>query len=160
MSDLLDWVEKAALENLRAHHQAADVIAKEATTTLTVLLAGMAGALAYAAKGVDAAAWTWLSVGAAAFSAYLLLLGLWLVLGCMKIGDLPAIHNEPGNLFQPGIPLEDLRKYELENMQLRINDAAARNSRVARALNNIRLAAILSPVVLIVTGLVWEWVQA
>ncbi|MFY1957096.1 hypothetical protein ACOTCL_29065 [Achromobacter xylosoxidans] len=157
MSELLDWVEKAAVENLKQHHQAADMIAKEATTTLTVLLAGMAGALAYAAKAVDTGAWGWLPVGAAAFSAYLLVLGLCLVLGCLRIGDIPAIYNEPKNLLHPDLSLDQVRRYELENAQARINDAAARNHRVATTLNRVRLAAILSPLVFLVIGLAWGW---
>ncbi|WP_315136761.1 hypothetical protein [Achromobacter marplatensis] len=157
MSELLDWVEKAAVENLRQHHQAADVLAKESATTLTVLLAGMAGALAYAAKAVEADAWGWLPVSSAVFSAYLLLLCLRLVLKCLKIEDIPSVYNEPLNLLQPDLSLEQIRRYELENAQQRINDAVARNNRVASALNRIRVAAILSPLVFLVSGLVSAW---
>jgi hypothetical protein len=33
MNELLDWVEKAGLENIRAHLQAADDLKKETNTT-------------------------------------------------------------------------------------------------------------------------------
>ena len=50
MTDLLDWVEKQALENLRFRIQDADNLTKESNTTLTILLAGMGASLAYGIK--------------------------------------------------------------------------------------------------------------
>ncbi|ABX15499.1 hypothetical protein UXJ26_24500 [Burkholderia multivorans] len=63
MSDLLDWVEKSAIENLKTHHACADVIAKDAATTLTVFLAALGGGLAYGAKALEQNSVNWLSVG-------------------------------------------------------------------------------------------------
>jgi len=51
---LLDYAESAGLENLRNHLVAADSLSKEANTTLTILLAGSAGSLAYAVKLFEA----------------------------------------------------------------------------------------------------------
>ena len=154
MSDLLEWVERAAIESLRTHHATADILAKESATTLTVLLAGMAGAFAYSAKAVEANSWGWFSISAVEFAAYIGLLCLWLVLGCLKIKDIPAIYNEPKNLLSAGVTFTELRRYELENMQKRIDDAIARNNSVATTLNRIRLAAVLSPLVFGVTSFV------
>ena len=45
----LEWIEKQAQESMRARFATADLIAKEAQTTLTVLLAGIGAAAAYGA---------------------------------------------------------------------------------------------------------------
>lgn len=158
MSELLDWVENAAIENLRLQHHTADVIARESVTTLTLLLAGVGAGVAYAAKSVDRSALDWLSVGAISVTAYLAVLCLILVVRCLRISPLPAIYNEPGNLLQPDIEFEDLRRYELENMQTRINDAVRRNARIAGSLNRVRIAAALSPLVFIIFAACWEQV--
>ncbi|MEI6001792.1 hypothetical protein H3V53_32950 [Paraburkholderia bengalensis] len=47
----IDWIEKPAVEILKAHHATADIIAQEAATTnLTGLLAGVAAGLAYTGR--------------------------------------------------------------------------------------------------------------
>ena len=45
MNDLIDWAEKSGLENLRFRLQNAETLAKEASSTLTILLAGMGGSI-------------------------------------------------------------------------------------------------------------------
>jgi len=55
MSELLDYVKKAGAENLEFSLQNAETLAKEANTTLAVLLAGMGGAMAVAAIEVEQA---------------------------------------------------------------------------------------------------------
>ena len=49
-SKTLEWIEKQGQESLKARFATADLIAKEAQTTLTILLAGIGGSAAYAAK--------------------------------------------------------------------------------------------------------------
>jgi len=155
MTKLFEWVENAAVENLKLHHHTADVLAKEAATTLTVLLAGVAGSLAYTAQAVEKNSWGWLSAGAAAFSAYLMIVSVFLLVKCMMVDELPAIHNEPKNLMHPEIEFDELRRYEFENMQGRINACALRNNRIATSLNRIRVAAVLSPLVFTVIAASW-----
>jgi hypothetical protein len=46
----LEWAEKQGLESLKARFVTAELIAKEAQTALTVLLAGIGGSAAYAAQ--------------------------------------------------------------------------------------------------------------
>jgi hypothetical protein len=140
----LDWVEKAALENLRGHLQSADVLAKEAAATLTILLAGLSGAFTFAV-GTQS-----FRVGAIILTVYLFVLCFVLVIRCMMIGRLPAITNEPRNLNQDGYELEALRRTELDNIQGRIDQTARRNAVTARWLNYVRLGAILSPAIFIV----------
>lgn len=151
----LDWIENSAIENLKAHHASADVIAKEASTTLTVLLAGAAGGLAYAGKAVDAHSWTWYSFGAAAFTAWLTWLCYRCVKECLMISPIPQIYNEPRNLNAPELTLIELRESEILGLQSRIDRAARRNSDLSAKMNDIRRLAVASPLVFAISSLVW-----
>jgi len=145
MSDLIDWVEGQALENVRFHVQSADIILKEANTTLTLLLAGVGGASAYVVKLLETGRPVWLLVAAIAFGLWLLCLSAWLIRGCLKIEPIDAPTNEPKNLFQPKFSLEAIKEVEFENLQQRIDRIVRRNARVAVRLNRIRLCAVLTP---------------
>lgn len=155
MSDLLDWAEEAGLENLRFRLQNAETLAKEATSTLTVLLAGMAGAMTYAIKGFETSPITPIAVGALALSLWLMVVGGLLVVFCMLTTSLPAPTNEPANLYQKDFTLEAVKEVELRNIQDRIQDVIARNHRVAAWLDRTRLLALMSPVVYVISAVAW-----
>ncbi len=137
----LDWIEKSAIENMKAHHASADVIAKEASTTLAV----------------EADSWTWYSFGAAMFTAWLTLLSYRCVTGCLMISPIPQIYNEPRNLDAPELTLSELRESEILGLQGRINEAAVRNGKLSKRMNRIRRLAVASPLVFLTSALVW-WV--
>jgi hypothetical protein len=158
VSDLLKWVEKSAIENLKTHHACADLIAKDAVTTLTVFLAALGGGLAYGAKALEQNSCNWLSVGAMAFTGWFLALSLLLVWKCLMFREMPSIYNEPRNLYQPEFSVHDLREAEIQNLQQRIDMVATSNAIVVRWLNRLRLAAAASPVVFIVAASVAWWV--
>jgi hypothetical protein len=145
MKELLDWTEKAAQENLKFHLQNADNLAKEANTTLTVLLAALGAALAYTLKVFDAGTATAATAGAAGLTLYLTALCGLLVFKCMKIAPIPAPTNEPRNLYQKDFALDALREVELNNTQERIDQAVARNDGTTAWLNKVRVLAVLSP---------------
>lgn len=145
MDTLLDWVEKAAIENFKVQHQTADILAKEAATTLTLLLAGLGAGTAYAIRAITGEVAGPIAYGAVAFTIYLIVLSIVLVLKCLKIQPIPSIFNEPKNLLNDLYSFDEIRKFQLENMQEGIEEAGARNGRVARSLNRIRLAAVASP---------------
>lgn len=143
-----DWIEKAGIENLKQRIASADILAKEAASTLTVLLAGAGGSWAYAAKLLDEAA---TRGGVAAFFAgtWLTVLAAMLVMSCMRIGPIPAVYNQPGQLLRrasSGETFEQWRVGELENIEARIKQITARNDATARRLNRIRIFATLTPV--------------
>jgi len=144
MSELLNWAETAGIENLRQQRIAADFLRKEGVTTLTILLAGATGALAYAIKGFDQET-AWLASGALAMSLYLYALAAVNVFLVMYIQGFPALYNEPVNLYQKQYSLDALREVELKNLQGRINDAVERNSCQQKRLNAIRIWAVCSP---------------
>jgi hypothetical protein len=147
MTDLLDWTEKAALENLRFHLQNADNLAKESNTTLTVLLAALGAVLAYTLRVDSAGTVNAINIGAGVLTAYLVALSTLLVYKCMRIAPIPAPTNEPRNLYQKNFKVEMLREIELNNMQERINQIVARNDALTTWLNRIRLFAVASPIV-------------
>jgi len=145
-SNLLDWVERAALENIKAQMQSADELKREANVALNVFLAGATASAAYSAKafsdGTLAFAWA-----ALLFAALLYVLCALDLYYCLWISDFPAPTNEPKRLLFKGEDFESLRVAELNQMQIRIEKAQARNSVRAASLNFLRGAALLSPLI-------------
>jgi hypothetical protein len=143
---VLEWAEHAGIEGLKRHHDSATWVSKQATTTLAVLLAGMGWSLTYAMRVFEPLpgpmAW-----GSLAFCAYLSALAVLLTVRCLLVRPVPAVYNEPAHLGQPGWPLDKLREVELENIQARIGETAAKTAQVAWWLNIVRAAAIASPLV-------------
>lgn len=146
--DVLEWAEKAALENIRYQLQSTDTLAKEANTTLTILIAALGAAFAYAITGGRYAA------AATVLTGYLAAACIVLVTKCMMIDEAPAPTNEPRNLVQVGYTLEAMRRAELRNAQERIDRVVQRNDRTALWLNGVRVAAVCAPVVFAVTAFV------
>lgn len=144
---LLELVERAAYENLREHIGNADLIRKEANTTMALLLAGAGAALAYVGNAV---AMQPLMAAALSVSVYLFALAGLLNWKCLGLVAYPALYNEPGNLNHPEYALEQVRQWELENVQARIDEAAAINTRRSRWLNRCRYAAVATPLVAII----------
>lgn len=155
MSDLFEWAEKAGLENLRFRLQNAETLAKEAMSTLTMVLAGMGAALAYAARGFEQLPPVPLAVGAAVLAGWLMIAGCVLVFFCMLTTALPVPTNEPANLYQEKYTLDALREVELKNIQERIEQTRARNHRVAAWLDRARLLALASPLVFLIAASAW-----
>ena len=143
----LDWIEKAGIENLKQRIATADILSKEAATTLTVVLAGAGGAWAYAIKLLDEQA-TRGGVAAVWAGAWLTFVAAVLVWKCLQIGTIPAVYNQPGQLLQragSGETYEEWRFGELENLEERIGQATTRNNEMARRLNIVRVLATLTP---------------
>jgi hypothetical protein len=142
-----EWIEKAAIENLKGRRETADILAKEAATTLTILLAGVGGSLAYGVKVLDGDMSN-MVIAAAAVCVWLTVLAMVLVLTCLKIKGIPAVYNQPGELLKRGDTQESFdewRRGELENIQQRIEAAVARNDTTARYLNGVRIFAVCTP---------------
>ena len=156
-ADLRAWAEKEGYANLEDHIAIAGVISAQAATTLTLLLAGLGGALAFAVKVVEPAA-SPVAWGAAALCAHLTVLAAVLVARNMHLADAPMLHNQPDSLLQPGASLEQLRMGELVNLEERIRQQQAMNSRRASSLNLVRWAAICGPLVFAVAAALARWV--
>lgn len=152
MDDLLKWAEQAGAENMKFRAQNADQLTKDANTIVTLLLAGLGGAMAIGAKALEGPTHAPLAVlaGVAALAIWFMVLAGLTLHYCISTSDFPAPTNEPKNLFQPDFALDVLRKIELENLQVRIEQITKRNAGVAARLDRIRYACAASPIIFIV----------
>jgi hypothetical protein len=150
---ILEWAEKQGSESLKARFATAEIIAKESQTTLTVLLAGVGGSAAYAAKLFDSRAGTATTWAFAIVCGYLIVLSVILIMRCMRFESYPALYQTPENILQPNFSLDALREAELGNLTERIREATAINNRRAAALNRVRIAAALGPLVFLIAAI-------
>lgn len=144
-SKVFEWAEHSGMENLKEHHEAGNLIASQASTTLTILLAGVGGSLAYAVNVSSPLAG--LPIAAAWLCSYLVLLAVLVALKCLHVGDAPPVHNHPKHLAVRGHSLDALREAEIKNIELRIAALSGRNAVRARWLNGLRMMAALAPLV-------------
>jgi hypothetical protein len=150
MTELIDWVEAQAQENLKFRLSCLESIVKECNTTLTILLAGIGASAAYVFKLLETAKpETWMLAGAISLCLYLLLLSAVLIFKCLKIDEIQVLTNEPENLYKKQYTLLEIREGELINVQQRINKARDRNLKTANWLNKIRLSMLASPIVFV-----------
>ena len=143
----LEWVEKQGQESLKSRFATAELIAKEAQTTLTVILAGVGGSAAFAAKIFAPVASGPIEVAAVGVCIYLTSLAVILVLTCMMFQEYPALHQNPENLLHPFHSIDEIREEEVKNIGIRIKEAAAINAKRAAHLNKLRVFTALSPFV-------------
>jgi hypothetical protein len=142
--ELIDWLENAAIANLRSKHENSELIMREANTTLTVILSAIGVTIAYFAnqwstnKGI--------AIVALLVSFYLITCALFLVCKCLRLEDFPAIYNEYKNLNQPSIEFQDLRHLELANIQTRCEEADQKILDRSIWLNKIRICIAVSPI--------------
>lgn len=145
MTDKLDYAERAGIENLKERIEVAGMIQREANTALTLFLSGAGASLAYAAHVADAQ--PAFAAGALAASVYLFVIGGILARECLGLIAYPATWNEPRNLNQVDYPLEQIRGWEIENIQNRIDQAITINEGRSKWLNRCRYAAAFMPVI-------------
>jgi hypothetical protein len=144
----IDWLENLAISNLRSKHENADLIMREANTTLTIILSAIGVSIAYFAnqwgsnKGI--------AIAALLVSFYLIACALFLIRKCLHFEDFPALFNEYKNLNQPSIEFEKLRHLELANIQKRCEDADEIILDRSIWLNRIRVSIALSPIFTVV----------
>ena len=147
-----EWIETCGLENLKGRIKTADTLAKEASNTLTVALAGTAGALAYGIKLLSGEI-NFANLAATGGCIWLMFVSAFLVFGCLRVSPLPAVYSQPkSNLDRrkKGATFEQWQIGELYNIEDRIKDAVARNRRVGSRLNLARGLAVATPVFAVV----------
>lgn len=144
------WAEHAAMEHLKGRLQTGDVLLAQANTLLSLLLVAIGGALAYAAKLFEpegaASPMAW---GMAAVVAWLVVVAANLVVNCIVTRPTTTLYNEPRNIYRPELGLSEtqIRGFELDNVQARIDRTKHRNAVVAYWLDRCRYAAIATPFV-------------
>jgi hypothetical protein len=152
-STTLEWAEKSGLENLKTRHDTLGNLRKEASSTLTLLLAGLAGSLAYAAKLFEPGAAGPVAFGAGAVCIWLTGLALYLVFNAMLFLPVPAIYNEPKGLAQPEFTLDELRHESLNGLQERIDEIVKINDKLADVVNWTRALAAILPGIFVVAAI-------
>jgi hypothetical protein len=145
----LTYIEKAARDNLDGHRNVADMIQRESNVLLALVLSGAAGALAYSAQSSAMA--NAMSIPSIVTSVYLFLIAVVVAAKCLSLREYPALTNEPRNLLVPNLTFEQIRTFELDNVQKRIDDSVKINGQRADWLNCCRYAAAATPVVAIAT---------
>ncbi len=144
----IDWAERAGLDNLRGRLATGDMLHANAMQLLQLLLAGMGAALGFGARvfasGAGPVEW-----GAAFVAAWLAAVAAVLTLKCVATRPTQVLSNEPAHLYQPELNLSELelRGFELQNIQQRIDLTKARNRLVAAWLDWCRYAACATPLV-------------
>ena len=148
-----EWAEKAGLENLKGRLATGDVLLAQANTLLSILLVGLGGGLAWVVRMLEAGALAALGKGMVVVTAWLAWVAVVLVLRCIATRTTQVAYNEPANLYQPSLGLTEaeVRAFEMENVQQRINATKRRNREVACWLDRCRYAAISTPVWFAVT---------
>lgn len=149
MNDKIEWVEKQAAENLKFRLQVRETLAKEANNLLTILLAAIGAIVAYAIKNASEWQTNPMLIGAIATTGWLMLIATILVMKCIMTSTLIPPGNEPKNLLLEAYALDQLKKFELENVQNSIDQTAYRNQGIAYWLDKTRLATVSSPLVFI-----------
>jgi len=150
--DLQEWAEEAAYENLKWHISAGDLIGTQASAFLTLLLAGMGGSLAYAARLAEPRP-TLVAWGAGATCIYLGVVATLLLLRCIRLRMSPVVRNSPDHLLPEGRSLAEVRPGELANVQRRIERQMSINSSRALWLDGLRMSALATPLVFTVAAL-------
>lgn len=157
MSDTayLDWAEKAAIENLRGRVATGDWLVGQTNGLLAILLVGIGGGIGYAVKLAEAhahASYTW---GVTVASCWLALIAAVLVAKVSMTCETPVVFNEPQNLYrpEPKLGLSEIRVFELENIQARIETAKKRNAALALWLDRCRFCAVGTPLAFAVASI-------
>lgn len=147
MTTVLDWAEKAGIESLKEHVNNRDLILKETNALLTLLLSGAGAALYFGMQHGE------IRLAAIVVSFWLFGVAAILSLKCLMFGDYPAVWNEPKNLNQKNYELDQLREYELENLQTRIRDARTLNITKSAWRNKCIFATCSTPVIGVIAWL-------
>ncbi|MCB5207805.1 hypothetical protein [Methylovorus mays] len=145
---ILEWVEVAAIENMKSRQQNIDLITAEAHTTLTIGLSAIGVVFAYTVQNVNGESVIFYS--ALFTTVYLIASVLYLVSNCLIQGDFPPVYNEPKNLNQKNYSLDELKEFELQNMQLRIDEACVVIQKRSKALNNARKFLAVFPILSVI----------
>jgi hypothetical protein len=144
----IDWAERIGTENLRGRLAVGDHLITQANTLLTLLVAGMGGAMLYGAKIFEPLP-SPLAWGAAWVSIWLAFIATLLAAQCIVTKPTPALFNEPKNIYKPALELTEIaiREFEMERVQERIEQAKRRNAGIATWLDLCRYAALITPLV-------------
>lgn len=146
--ETMRWVEDAAKANSTFQIGCADVLDRQASVLLNLLLAGAGGALAYAVNLAEKQAAAWQQVGMAGTAIWLFLVAGLLLVQALWNRPTYGPANDPENLQQAhDMALVAAIAYELENRQFCITANRTRNNTIGRWLNICRCLAAATPLI-------------
>lgn len=158
----LDYIEAESRATADFHIACADALAGETNTTVALLFAGAAGALAYAVNLYDKTGLQWAAWGMAAASLYLFALSGLTVYHCLRVRPIYPSGNMPGLLLDApewwdvppaGAPaqwfVDHVREANLRSKDWCIRQNIERNDIVGHRLNLSRLWAAAVPLAFI-----------
>lgn len=145
---LLDWAEKAAVENLKERLANLDQLRAQASSLLQLILVGIGGGLTFAVKVFDSGPVGPLVSGAFATVLWLCWVAAMLVLKCLSTSRVPVVFNHPRNLYNDqakAAGLDEWRERELQTLGNRIDGVKPIVESVGAWLDRCRYAAISTP---------------
>jgi hypothetical protein len=153
----LEYVEREAAKNMEFHLQNMECLQKESNTTLTLLYVLVTASFSAALKLFETAKETSVAFALSGLCVYLTILAVCLVLACLSPRTVKAPTNEPENLkLREGYTSDEIRQFELDNLQQRIHYNRERNEVTARRLKLVRVMLCLSPLLFAALFLVFE----
>lgn len=135
----IDWLERASIERLKDRAANADIIRKECNTLVALCVAGGGAALVVAARGDQ------FMLAAIMTSLWLFGIAILLAVKSLFFVNYPAVWNTAKNLDQP-FELDQLRHYEIENIENRDREAYYINSARTAWYNRCVILVCLTPV--------------
>jgi hypothetical protein len=148
----LDFVEVQAEKNAAFHLSCAEALAKEANVLLTILLAGGGASFWYTVKLLVAGTTPWLLCGVSSIAVYLFFLSGLLTWKCLWAREMYPPANEPQNLTNEELELDEIRRLDLRNRQACIDLNRERNDSVGLWLNRCRIAIAATPLIFAAVG--------
>lgn len=144
----IEWAEKTGLENLKGRLATGDVMLAQANQLLAILIAGIGGAIALGNKIFTPAAGA-AETASIATAIWLALIAALLTRQCIATRWTQVLHNEPKSLYPPvnGHSMLEIKEFELENIQVRIERTKLRNIGVAIWLDRCRYATAATPLI-------------
>lgn len=147
---LLEWAERAAIENLKERLANLDQLRAQASSLLQLILVGIGGALTFAVKVFDPGAIGPLVAGALAVVLWLCWVAAMLVWKCLSTSRVPVVFNHPKNLYNDEAKVakvDEWRERELHTLGRRIDGVKPIVESVGAWLDRCRYAAIATPLI-------------
>lgn len=146
--DVADWISEQAKASAAFQVSCADALERQGSALLNLLLAGGAGALAYAVNLAEKGAALWQQGGMAGTALWLFALAGVLLMRGLWSREIYGPANDPANLVKAyDMPLAEAIKHELGNRQFCIEHNRSRNNAVGYWLNLCRGGAAMTPLV-------------
>ncbi len=149
LMSLLDYAEQEGQKNMEFHIKSHEILSASCEKTLTFILAAatlamtgaVSGLMQPVTKDLDLRTWGCLLI---VIAVALTIQGALLVRNAMLTDNVHPPSNQPKNLYQKAYSLEQIKEFELVNLEDRIQKIRQTNDKKAAVLNKARLNLIYS----------------